>query len=95
MAAAFFFASSIMAGSVPDQRTRHLPERLAKGQTELDAGYGSDQDFVDVLDRLDEVRLAQDEVRVVRLVDLDCVELHGRSFLPSGPRSRFQEIRCE
>jgi hypothetical protein len=30
MAAAFFLASSVMAGSVPDQRTRHFPEASQK-----------------------------------------------------------------
>jgi len=35
---------------------------------------------VDVLDRLDEVRLAEDEVGVVGLLDLDGLELLGSSF---------------
>ena len=38
MAAAFFFASSIMAGSVPDQRTRHLPDASQKASPNLMPG---------------------------------------------------------
>src|SRR6516165_7705574 len=38
MAAAFFFASSVMAGSVPDQRTRHLPDASQKARPNLMPG---------------------------------------------------------
>src|SRR6266545_1474205 len=38
MAAAFFLASSVMAGSVPDQRTRHLPEASQKASPNLMPG---------------------------------------------------------
>src|SRR5215472_893113 len=53
-----------------------LAGRLAEGQPEFDARYCTDQRLVDVLDRLEEVRLTQDEVRVVGLLDLDRGELH-------------------
>jgi len=35
---AFFRASSIMAGSVPDQRTRHLPDASQKATPNLMPG---------------------------------------------------------
>src|SRR5262245_22488871 len=38
MAAAFFLASSVMAGSVPDQRTRHLPDASQKASPNLMPG---------------------------------------------------------
>src|SRR6266404_6288300 len=38
MAAAFFLASSVMAGSVPDQRTRHLPEASQNASPNLIPG---------------------------------------------------------
>src|SRR5271165_5499323 len=38
MAAAFVFAISIMAGSVPDQRTRHLPDASQKASPNLIPG---------------------------------------------------------
>ena len=38
MAVAFFLASSIMAGSVPDQRTRHLPDASQKASPNLMPG---------------------------------------------------------
>src|SRR5579864_4487321 len=37
-AKAFFLASSVMAGSVPDQRTRHLPEASQKARPNLMPG---------------------------------------------------------
>ena len=51
--------------------------RLAEGQAELDARHGGDQGLVDVLDRLDEMGLAQDEVRSLRLVDLTVMSCMG------------------
>ena len=53
-----------------------FPRRFAEGQAEPDTGHGGDQSLMDVLDRLDEVRLAEDEVRSLRLVDLYGNELH-------------------
>src|SRR5271166_4261585 len=38
MAVAFFFASSIKAASVPDQRTRHLPDASQKASPNLMPG---------------------------------------------------------
>jgi hypothetical protein len=38
MAAAFFLASSTMPGSVPDQRTRHLPDASQKASPNLMPG---------------------------------------------------------
>src|SRR5579872_1191046 len=38
MAAAFFFANSVMAASVPDQRTRHLPDASQKASPNLTPG---------------------------------------------------------
>jgi hypothetical protein len=38
MAAAFFFASSIMAASVPDHRTRHLAEASQNAKPNLIPG---------------------------------------------------------
>jgi hypothetical protein len=58
--------------------------RLAEGQPELDARHGGDQRLVDVLDRLDEVRLAQDEVGVVGLLDLHGLELHVAPLIPGS-----------
>ncbi|MOA22911.1 hypothetical protein D3C78_1435060 [compost metagenome] len=55
----------------PGPAHQAFPRRFAEGQAELDAGDGTHQGFVDVLDRLDEVRLAEDEVGVFRLIDLD------------------------
>src|SRR5579883_41197 len=37
-AVAFFFASSVMAGSVPDQRTRHFPDASQKASPNLMPG---------------------------------------------------------
>src|SRR5215471_13834444 len=38
MVAAFFLASSVMASSVPDQRTRHLPDASQKASPNLMPG---------------------------------------------------------
>jgi hypothetical protein len=47
-----------MVGSVPEERTRHLPE-ASQNATKLDAGNRTDECFVDVFDGFDEVRLAR------------------------------------
>jgi hypothetical protein len=38
MASAFLFASSVMAGSVPDHRTRHFPDASQKASPNLIPG---------------------------------------------------------
>lgn len=53
---------------------------LAECQPELDAGDGSEECLVVVFDALDEVRLSEEEVDVVRLLDLEGLDFHG-SFL--------------
>src|SRR5208283_4606966 len=73
-----------------------------KRQSELDAGHGVHQRFVDVLHRLDEMRLAEDEVDRFGLLDLDRsdfgfhrdgkVASFGR---PVKPVSRLLPIRGE
>ena len=55
----------VVSGTSHQARARGLTE----GETEPEMRRGSDQDLVKVLDGLDEVRLPQDEVQVVRLVD--------------------------
>ena len=52
---------------------------LGKGHAELDAGYRADQSFMEVLHRLDEMSLAEDEVDRLRLLDLDCDEFDFHS----------------
>jgi len=49
---------------------------------------GSNQDLMKVLDGLDEVRLPQDEVQIVRLVDRHCDQFHRglQKLLTSAPR---------
>ncbi|MCY1181424.1 hypothetical protein D9M73_219250 [compost metagenome] len=59
--------------------------RLAEGQPEADAGHRAHQRLVDVFHRLDEMRLAENEVGVVRLGDLHGDEQH-RFFPPSAVR---------
>ena len=90
MASAFLHASCSSCGSVPDRRTRHLPEASQECEPELDSWHRADQRFVNVLDRLDEMRLAENEVGGVRLVDLHDDELHNshRRWLAAGVRNR-------
>jgi hypothetical protein len=57
----------------------HLRQRLLVGK--LVNATDHDQRLVVVLDRLDEVRLAEDEVGIVGLLDLYHLELHV-DFLP-------------
>jgi hypothetical protein len=86
MARAFFFANSIIGARPADQA---FARRFAEGQAELDAGHGVDQRFMDILNRLDEMRLAEDEVNGFRLLDLNCGEFDfhsNRMFAPpQGP----------
>lgn len=68
-------ADHLLIGSlVPDQA---VAGGLAEGQPELDAGDRGDQDLVEVLYRLDEVGLPQDEVDLRGLFDGDDVLGHG------------------
>jgi hypothetical protein len=48
------------------------------------ARHGPDQRLVDVLNRLDEVRLAQDEVGVIGLLNLHGDELHVAPLMPAS-----------
>ena len=59
---------------------------LAEGEAELDPRDGPDEGFVQVLDRLDEVRLAEDEVHVGRLVDRDQLQLEAHAVPPGVAR---------
>lgn len=73
------FAAALIA--CPNDRGASLSARgltLTPATPELDPRHGGDQRLVDVLDRLDKVRLAEDEVGVVGLLDLDRDELHDR-----------------
>ena len=79
-AVAFFFANSVIAGSVPDQRTKHFPDASQNARPNLMPGTAPTSALVHVLDRLDEMRLAEDEVRVVGLLDLYGDELHVAPF---------------
>ncbi len=62
-----------------------LARCLAEGQAELDARHGPHQGFVEILDGLDEVRLPEDEIDRLGLVDFDCRELHEGFFLFYSP----------
>ena len=53
---------------------------FAKGDAELNAGDRVDQGFVDVLDRLDEMRLREDQVQCVGILDLNKLQFHSNSF---------------
>ena len=70
------FSSGISPGP-PDEA---FARGFTKRQPELDTGNRSHKRLMNVLDRLDEMRLPQDEFRVVGLFDLDGDELH-ESFL--------------
>src|SRR3989440_8116260 len=57
----------------PDQaRTGGLAER----DPEVDPGHGSHEGLVDVLCRLDEVRLTEDHIQVARVLDWDELRVH-------------------
>ncbi|MNP41067.1 hypothetical protein D3C76_1347480 [compost metagenome] len=66
-------------GAGPSHQT--FSRGLAKGHAKTDTRHGIDQCFVDILDRLDEVRLTQDEVRIFRLFDFQRDELHFKRLL--------------
>jgi hypothetical protein len=63
-----------------------LAGRLAEGQPKLDARHGGNQCLMNILHRLDEVRLAQNEVGIIGLFDLHDEKLHGSSPNLVGPR---------
>src|SRR2546428_13602593 len=74
MANALSRARARAASSLPDQRTSRLPEA---SQNEADARNRAHQRLVEVFHGLDEMRLAEDEVGVVRLDDGHHGEFHG------------------
>jgi hypothetical protein len=78
-----------LVGPLAADETR--PRGLAEGEAELDAGDGGDERLVEVLDRLDEVRLAEDEVHVGRLVDRDQLQLEAHA-VPPHPESHATRL---
>jgi hypothetical protein len=54
---------------------------FTKSHAKLDTWHGIYQRFVDVLDGLDEVGLAQNEVRHIWLIDFQRDELHVKRLL--------------
>src|SRR6202008_1021909 len=56
--------------------------RLAKRQPEFYPWHRRDQRFMDILDRLDEMALAEDEIRRTWFFDLDGNKFHISSRLP-------------
>jgi hypothetical protein len=54
-----------------------LARCLAECRPEPDAGDGSDECLVVVFDALDEVRLSEEEIGVVRLLDLEGLDFQG------------------
>jgi hypothetical protein len=79
---AFLTAMATSASSLPDERTR--AGRLAEGDAELHVRGDGDDGLVEVLDRLDEMGLAEDEVHVLRLVDGDGLDVHGALLSCAG-----------
>ena len=71
----------IMASIRAGPADQALARRFAERQPELDAWHGADQRLVKILDRLDEMALAQDEIDVVRLLDSDKVQLQAHRAL--------------
>ena len=66
----------------PRPTHEHGTGSFTKGHTELDARNGLNHRLVNIFDGLDEVRLPQDKINLVRLVDPYCRELHlGRTFI--------------
>jgi hypothetical protein len=58
-----------LIGPAPADQT--FARSLTKGQAKLDAGDGSHQRFMNILNRFDKVGLAQDKVGRFRFVDLN------------------------
>jgi hypothetical protein len=63
-------------GVVPVVPYQALTARLAEGETEIDARRRGCQRLIDVLDRLYEVALPEDEVAVLRGLHVYYLELH-------------------
>src|SRR2546425_3678103 len=80
-----FRGERLQAFIVPLDADETRPGRLAERHAELDPGYGPDERFVDVLRRLDEVRLAEDHVQPARVLDRDEFRL-DRHRQCIGPR---------
>jgi hypothetical protein len=75
IASALRMASASSSSFVPEWRIRHSG-RLAEGEAELDSRDRGDERLVEVLDGLDEVRLPEDQVQLIRLLDRDQLRLH-------------------
>ena len=80
-ARAFFCASSTEFRVVAGPAHQGGPARLAERDAEFHLGHRLHDRLVQVFDRLDEVRLAEDEVDVGRLVDRDGGQFHGNLLL--------------
>lgn len=76
---------------VPRPADEHRPRRLAEGEPEAEVRRAARERLVQVLHRLDEVRLAEDQVQLLRLLDGDRLqlELSAHGVLPS----RIQSVR--
>ena len=85
MARAFFLAISIRASSLPVRRTRARPDDSQKARPNFMCGRRRDDGLVEVLDRLDEMGLAEDEVHVLGLLDGDDLDVHGTLLSSFGP----------
>src|SRR5438128_8284766 len=80
-----FRGERLQAFIVPFETDETRPRRLAERDAELDPGYGPDERFVDVLRGLDEVRLTEDHIQPVRVLDGDEFRFHGHRQC-IGPR---------
>src|SRR3989441_11680877 len=80
-----FRGERLQAIIVPLDADETRPGRLAERDAELDPGYGPDERFVDVLRGLDEVRLTEDHIQPVRVLDGDEFRFHGHRQC-IGPR---------
>jgi len=69
-----------------------LPLASEKARPNLNARHGGHQSLVQVLHRLDEVGLAQDDVQVFRLLDGDYLEFHA-SILPVAQPPTGEALR--
>ncbi len=64
---------------------KHGAGRFTEGNAELDSGHRLDQQFMNVVDGLDENGLAEDEIDVVGIVDGD---VNSISLVPDGSVTR-------
>ena len=83
IASAFAAARPVSSSSLPDRRTSRADEASQNARPNRRCQAHSGQRFMQVFDSLDEVRLANDDVHVGRLV-------HGNHF--EGHRTRFHEL---